>query len=68
MLSETEGRYGNSLMGHQNWLTALEEKLVQLRSDLEQQQGNYQNLLDAKIRLEQEIQVYRELLEGESGR
>uniref|UniRef100_A0ABM5GRT0 Keratin, type I cytoskeletal 14 n=1 Tax=Pogona vitticeps TaxID=103695 RepID=A0ABM5GRT0_9SAUR len=64
-LAETEGRYGTQLSHIQLMITGVEEQLAELRSDMERQNHEYQVLLDVKTRLEQEINTYRRLLEGE---
>ncbi|XP_051014486.1 keratin, type I cytoskeletal 10 isoform X1 [Acomys russatus] len=64
-LAETEGRYCMQLSQIQSQISALEEQLQQIRAETECQNAEYQNLLDIKIRLENEIQTYRSLLEGE---
>uniref|UniRef100_A0A8D1GVW6 Keratin, type I cytoskeletal 10 n=1 Tax=Sus scrofa TaxID=9823 RepID=A0A8D1GVW6_PIG len=64
-LAETEGRYCVQLAQIQSQITALEEQLQQIRAETECQNAEYQQLLDIKIRLENEIQTYRSLLEGE---
>uniref|UniRef100_A0A8C5R1T3 IF rod domain-containing protein n=1 Tax=Leptobrachium leishanense TaxID=445787 RepID=A0A8C5R1T3_9ANUR len=66
-LAETEGRYGGQLQQLQFTISSLEEQLMQLRSDMERQNQEYQQLLDIKSRLEMEIETYRRLLEGEFG-
>ncbi|XP_068930303.1 keratin, type I cytoskeletal 10-like isoform X2 [Petaurus breviceps papuanus] len=68
-LAETEGRYCVQLSQIQAQITALEEQLQQIRAETECQNSEYQVLLDIKIRLENEIQTYRSLLEegGSSG-
>nr|XP_015103355.1 keratin, type I cytoskeletal 10 isoform X1 [Vicugna pacos] len=66
-LAETEGRYCVQLSQIQSQITALEEQLQQIRAETECQNAEYQQLLDIKIRLENEIQTYRSLLEGEGG-
>ncbi|XP_078501606.1 keratin, type I cytoskeletal 12-like [Lissotriton helveticus] len=64
-LAETEGSYGAQLMQMQQRISGLEAQLMQLRSDMEQQSYEYQQLLDIKTRLEMEIETYRRLLDGE---
>ncbi|GAB1296804.1 Keratin, type I cytoskeletal 10 [Apodemus speciosus] len=64
-LAETEGRYCVQLSQIQSQISALEEQLQQIRAETECQNSEYQQLLDIKTRLENEIQTYRSLLEGE---
>nr|XP_014334859.1 PREDICTED: LOW QUALITY PROTEIN: keratin, type I cytoskeletal 10 [Bos mutus] len=65
-LAETEGRYCVQLSQIQSQISSLEEQLQQIRAETEcQNHAEYQQLLDIKIRLENEIQTYRSLLEGE---
>ncbi|KAM4691895.1 uncharacterized protein WCC33_016702 [Rhinophrynus dorsalis] len=64
---ETEGRYGSELQHLQSMIISVEEQLLQVRSDMEHQSLEYQQLLNIKIRLEMEIETYRRLLEGELG-
>ncbi|XP_006833735.1 PREDICTED: keratin, type I cytoskeletal 10 [Chrysochloris asiatica] len=64
-LAETEGRYCVQLSQIQGQISSLEEQLQQIRAETECQNTEYQQLLDIKIRLENEIQTYRSLLEGE---
>ncbi|XP_056405113.1 keratin, type I cytoskeletal 47 kDa-like isoform X2 [Hyla sarda] len=67
-LAETEGRYCAQIAQIQSIISSVEEQLAQLRCDMENQSEEYNRLLDIKTRLEQEIQKYRQLLEGEGGR
>ncbi|XP_052613543.1 keratin, type I cytoskeletal 10 [Peromyscus californicus insignis] len=64
-LAETEGRYCVQLSQIQGQISVLEEQLQQIRAETECQNAEYQQLLDIKTRLENEIQTYRSLLEGE---
>uniref|UniRef100_A0A8C6G1T8 Keratin, type I cytoskeletal 10 n=1 Tax=Moschus moschiferus TaxID=68415 RepID=A0A8C6G1T8_MOSMO len=64
-LAETEGRYCVQLSQIQSQISSLEDQLQQIRAETECQNAEYQQLLDIKIRLENEIQTYRSLLEGE---
>ncbi|XP_078501604.1 keratin, type I cytoskeletal 47 kDa-like isoform X2 [Lissotriton helveticus] len=66
-LAETEGSYVAQLMQMQQRISGLEAQLMQLRSDMEQQSYEYQQLLDIKTQLEMEIETYRRLLQGEFG-
>ncbi|PIO36416.1 Keratin, type I cytoskeletal 19 [Aquarana catesbeiana] len=63
-LADTEQRYGVQLAQIQAHIGNLEAQLGNLRSDMERQNFEYKQLLDIKIRLEQEIATYRQLLEG----
>ncbi|XP_066444101.1 keratin, type I cytoskeletal 47 kDa-like [Eleutherodactylus coqui] len=67
-LSETEGNYCVQLGKIQEKISALEIQLCEVRSDMESQSLEYDQLLDAKSRLEKEIETYRSLLDGESGK
>ncbi|XP_069607683.1 keratin, type I cytoskeletal 47 kDa-like [Ranitomeya imitator] len=66
-LAETEGRYCMQISQLQIQISAIEEQLVQIRSDIECQSAEYEELLNIKSRLEAEIETYRKLLDGESG-
>ncbi|XP_069809673.1 keratin, type I cytoskeletal 47 kDa-like [Dendropsophus ebraccatus] len=65
-LAETEGNYCAQLGQIQEKISSLELQLCEVRTDMEQQGLEYDHLLDIKTRLEQEIETYRRLLEGES--
>ncbi|XP_078501596.1 keratin, type I cytoskeletal 19-like isoform X2 [Lissotriton helveticus] len=67
-LSETEGRYAAQLLQIQNIISGLEAQLVNLRGDMEHQNMQYKALLDEKNRLEMEINMYRQLLEGQDAK
>ncbi|XP_043910934.1 keratin, type I cytoskeletal 15-like [Protopterus annectens] len=67
-LAETENQYGVRLQEIQLKIHALEEQLSNLRTQTENQNQDYQMLLDIKVRLEQEIETYRILLDGEDSR
>ncbi|XP_044157214.1 keratin, type I cytoskeletal 17-like, partial [Bufo gargarizans] len=64
-LAETEGRYCMQLSQIQDMISSVEAQLAELRSDMERQSYEYKMLMDVKTRLEQEIETYRRLLEGE---
>lgn len=64
-MADTECRYGAQLAQIQSLISNLEAQLVELRADMERQNNEYRVLMDIKTRLEQEIQTYRQLLEGQ---
>uniref|UniRef100_G1NZC7 Keratin, type I cytoskeletal 20 n=1 Tax=Myotis lucifugus TaxID=59463 RepID=G1NZC7_MYOLU len=64
-LQDTKARYHSQLATLQALLNSIEAQLMQVRADAERQNKEYNELLDMKIRLEQEIATYRRLLEGE---
>ncbi|XP_075436402.1 keratin, type I cytoskeletal 12-like [Ascaphus truei] len=65
-LAETEGNYCVQLSSLQAKISSLERQLCEVRSDMERQSMDYDQLLDIKTRLEMEIETYRCLLDGES--
>lgn len=64
-VEEINGQYSAQLSQLQVTINMLEVELQQLRASIEQQQSEYNQLLDIKMRLELEIAEYRRLLEGE---
>lgn len=66
-LAETEHSYCEQLAQIQGQIGSLEEQLLQIRSEMENQNAEYQHLLSIKTRLEAEIETYRRLLDGEGG-
>ncbi|MEE6507250.1 hypothetical protein FKM82_018393 [Ascaphus truei] len=67
-LAETEGRYSAQLCHIQSIIGNIEAQLTELRSDMERQSQEYRTLLDMKSRLEQEIAMYQQLLDGEGSK
>ncbi|CAM4687969.1 unnamed protein product [Lepidochelys olivacea] len=66
-LAETEGNYSTQLSQIQLQISNLEEQLKQIRSEMECQNAEYEQLLGIKTHLEMEIETYRRLLDGEGG-
>lgn len=64
-LAETEGQYYDELTEIQNKVINLEDELCELRHELETQSQEYKILLDIRSKLENEIEMYRKLLEEE---
>ncbi|XP_052052952.1 keratin, type I cytoskeletal 19 [Apodemus sylvaticus] len=64
-LAETEARYAAQLSQIQGVISSIEAQLSEVRADTERQNQEYQQLMDIKSRLEQEIATYRSLLEGQ---
>ncbi|XP_062994875.1 keratin, type I cytoskeletal 12-like [Elgaria multicarinata webbii] len=65
-LAETEGRYCVQLSQIQGLISNVENQVQQIREDMECQNADYRQLLDIKIRLENEIDTYRRLIDGEA--
>ncbi|OXB63710.1 hypothetical protein ASZ78_009025 [Callipepla squamata] len=63
-LAETECRYNKYLAELQSQISCVEQRLAEIRAEMECQNQEYKSLLDVKCRLEQEIHTYRCLLEG----
>lgn len=64
-VDEVNNRFSVLLNQLQVSITTLEMELQQVRISIEKQQGEYNLLLDIKMRLEMEIAEYRRLLDGE---
>ncbi|XP_054987885.1 keratin, type I cytoskeletal 19 [Sorex araneus] len=64
-LAETEARYGIQLSQIQALISTIEAQLGDVRTEMERQNLDYQQLMDTKTRLEQEIATYRSLLDGQ---
>ncbi|KAL6110469.1 uncharacterized protein ACO6RY_19543 [Pungitius sinensis] len=62
---EVNGQYSAQLSQLQLTINTLEIELQQLKISIEQQQAEYNQLLDIKMRLEMEIAEYRRLLDGD---
>ncbi|XP_034271645.1 keratin, type I cytoskeletal 10-like [Pantherophis guttatus] len=63
-LVETENQYCSQLSQIQEVIGSVEGQVQQIRDDMECQNREYEQLLDVKIRLENEIDTYRSLLDG----
>lgn len=64
-LAETEGTYCLKISQMQIQISGIEEQLAQIRSEIECQTAEYEDLLDIKTKLENEIETYRKLLDGD---
>ncbi|XP_074244106.1 keratin, type I cytoskeletal 9 [Saimiri boliviensis] len=63
-LEDTKNRYCSQLQMIQEQISNLEAQITDIRQEIECQNQEYSLLLSIKTRLEQEIQTYRNLLEG----
>nr|XP_021529434.1 keratin, type I cytoskeletal 9 [Aotus nancymaae] len=63
-LEDTKNRYCGQLQMIQEQISNLEAQITDVRQEIECQNQEYSLLLSIKMRLEQEIQTYRNLLEG----
>ncbi|XP_019355558.2 keratin, type I cytoskeletal 47 kDa [Alligator mississippiensis] len=64
-LAETEARYCAQLSQIQVVISSAETQIQQIRDDMEWQNAEYEQLLDIKIHLENEIETYRHLIDRE---
>eukprot|EP00079_Xenopus_tropicalis_P018943 XP_012808130.1 PREDICTED: LOW QUALITY PROTEIN: keratin-3, type I cytoskeletal 51 kDa-like [Xenopus tropicalis] len=64
-LAETEGAFCVKLARIQEMIINIEEQIARLKGESECQTAEYQQLLDIKARLENEIEIYRKLLDGD---
>ncbi|XP_028930435.1 keratin, type I cytoskeletal 27-like [Ornithorhynchus anatinus] len=64
---ETETNYRAQLSQTQVQISALEARLLRIRTEMENQSTEHNQLLDVKTRLENEIETYRRLLDEEGG-
>ncbi|XP_075206285.1 keratin, type I cytoskeletal 19-like [Anomaloglossus baeobatrachus] len=62
-LLETEGRYCSQISQIQVTISNVEEQLEQIKNDTQCQKSEYEELLNIKVLLEQEIATYQKLLE-----
>ncbi|MBN3308438.1 K1C18 protein, partial [Amia calva] len=67
-LRDTENSYANDVGKLNQIIQQLEAELGQVRADMERQSNEYRALLNIKMKLESEINTYRQLLEGEDDR
>lgn len=65
-LQDIKASYRERLASIQGQLNTMEAQIMQIRTDAERQNKEYNELLDIKTQLEQEIATYRFLLEGEN--
>ncbi|XP_032620350.1 keratin, type I cytoskeletal 18-like [Chelonoidis abingdonii] len=63
-LENTEARYNDQLANLSHVIAKLQEELAACRVDLERQARDYEALLDVKVKLENEISQYSQLIEG----
>lgn len=63
-MEDTKNRYCGQLQMIQEQISNLEAQITEVRQEIECQNQEYSLLLSIKMRLEQEIQTYRNLLEG----
>uniref|UniRef100_A0A4W2CEE0 Keratin 26 n=1 Tax=Bos indicus x Bos taurus TaxID=30522 RepID=A0A4W2CEE0_BOBOX len=64
-LAETESNYCHQLQQIQEQIGATEDQLQQIRMETEGQKLEHERLLDVKIFLEKEIEMYCKLIDGE---
>ncbi|XP_073428762.1 keratin, type I cytoskeletal 12-like [Dendrobates tinctorius] len=62
-LAEKEGSYCSQIAQIQMAISSVEEQLEQIKNETQCQKSEYEELLDIKVHLEQEIATYQKLLE-----
>lgn len=67
-LQNTQRLYSSQLQDLSQVIAGLEGELEQVRSGLATQRQRHSQLLNTKMKLEQEISTYRRLLDREEGR
>ncbi|XP_026188381.1 keratin, type I cytoskeletal 18-like [Mastacembelus armatus] len=63
-LREIERRYNMEVEQYNAVILRLQEELTQIRTNIQQNMSQYENLLSIKVKLEAEIAEYRRLLDG----
>ncbi|XP_007573423.1 keratin, type I cytoskeletal 18-like [Poecilia formosa] len=63
-LRDTEMRYNMEVEKYNAIILRLQEELAKIRTDIQQNSREYENLLNIKVKLEAEIGEYRRLLDG----
>uniref|UniRef100_A0A7N6F7T8 IF rod domain-containing protein n=1 Tax=Anabas testudineus TaxID=64144 RepID=A0A7N6F7T8_ANATE len=63
-LYDIEMRYNMKMKEYNTITLSLQEELTQIRADIQQNQREYEHLLNIKVKLEAEIAEYRRLLDG----
>ncbi|KAL3866193.1 hypothetical protein ACJMK2_043515 [Sinanodonta woodiana] len=67
-IRDLEGQIESDREMFENQITLKDQEIDELRKLLDEQTREYADLLDVKIRLDNEIEAYRRLLEGEEAR
>ncbi|KAK3602508.1 hypothetical protein CHS0354_029318 [Potamilus streckersoni] len=67
-IRDLEGQLDSNQEMFENQITLKDQEIEELRKLLDEQTREYADLLDVKIRLDNEIEAYRRLLEGEEAR
>lgn len=63
-LRDIEMRYNMEVEKYNTIILRLQEELAKIRTDIQQNSREYENLLNIKVKLEAEIGEYRRLLDG----
>lgn len=66
-LADIESQYCGQLSQIQGGISNVEDQVQQIRDEMECQNREYEQLLNIKINLENEIETYQRLLDGGDG-